>query len=104
MNQTPQSIGNLNILSNTKPSSIPPISSVSSPAQILMNRNSQSSDPQLTMKKNNDFLKNSRSTKQTTLNTIKRPQLTNYAMNEANLGIKLGMNNTLFSENNYDEE
>lgn len=49
-------------------------------------------------------MKNSRSTKQTTLNTIKKPQLTNYAMNEVNLGLKVGMSNTLFSDNNYDEE
>ena len=31
--------------------------------------------------KNNEMLKNSSASKQTTLNTIKRPQLTNYAMN-----------------------
>lgn len=49
------------------------------------------------MSKNNEILKNSRTSKQTTLNTIKRPQLTNYAMNEANLGIKVGISNTLFS-------
>ncbi len=53
---------------------------------------------------NLEHLKNSRSTKQTTLNTIKKPQLTNYALNEANLGLKVAMSNTLFSENNFEEE
>ena len=50
------------------------------------------------------MLKNSRSTKQTTLNTIKKPQLTNYALNEVNLGLKVAMNNTLFFDNNFEEE
>ncbi len=59
------------------------------------------SDP---INRQSELLKNSRSTKQTTLNTIKKPQLTNYALNEANLGLKVGMNNTLFSDNNYEEE
>lgn len=53
--------------------------------------------------KNNEMLKNSRTSKQTTLHTVKRPQLTNYAMNEANLGLKVGLSNSLFSENHGDE-
>jgi hypothetical protein len=56
----------------------------------------------INLSKNHEALKNSRSTTKqtTTMNTIKKPQLTNYALNEVNLGIKLGMNNTLFSDNN----
>lgn len=33
--------------------------------------------------------------------TIKRPQLTNYAMNEANLGVQVGINPSLFSDNEF---
>jgi predicted oxidoreductase len=43
-------------------------------------------------------IKNSRTTKQQTISTVKRPQLTNYALNEgSNLGVKLGFHPTLFS-------
>jgi hypothetical protein len=41
--------------------------------------------------------KMSRTTKQQTLSTIRRPQLTNYALNEGNLGVKLGFNPSFFS-------
>ena len=45
----------------------------------------------------------SRTTKQQTISTTKKPQLTNYAMNEgSNLGVKLGFHPTLFSENEND--
>lgn len=45
-----------------------------------------------------DPIKMSRTTKQQTISTIKRPQLTNYALNEGNnLGVKLGFHPTLFS-------
>ena len=45
-----------------------------------------------------DAIKGSRTTKQQTISTAKRPQLTNYALNEgANLGVKLGFQPTLFS-------
>lgn len=37
--------------------------------------------------------------KQPSLSTIRKPQLTNYAMNEANLGVQMGMNPSIFSEN-----
>ena len=33
------------------------------------------------------------------LSTLRKPQLTNYALNEANLGVKMGMNPSIFSEN-----
>ena len=47
-----------------------------------------------------DATKGSRTTKQQTISTVKRPQLTNYAINEGgNLGVKLGFQPTLFSEN-----
>jgi hypothetical protein len=50
-----------------------------------------------------DPIKMSRTTKQQTISTIKRPQLTNYALNEGNnLGVKLGFHPTLFSENEND--
>lgn len=102
VNQTPKSIpsnlNNMNSFQTSKAPSMPPIYSSESPAHILMHYGSES------MNRQNEMLKNSRSTKQTTLNTIKKPQLTNYAMNEVNLGLKVGMNNTLFSDNNYEEE
>lgn len=42
--------------------------------------------------------KMSRTTKQQTITSVKRPQLTNYALNEgSNLGVKLGFQPTLFS-------
>lgn len=45
-----------------------------------------------------DPVKMSRTTKQQTISTVKRPQLTNYALNEGNnLGVKLGFHPTLFS-------
>jgi hypothetical protein len=51
---------------------------------------------------NKDGIKMSRTTKQT-ITTVKRPQLTNYALNEGNnLGVKLGFQPTLFSENDND--
>jgi hypothetical protein len=51
----------------------------------------------------NKDIKLSRSTKQQTLTSIRRPQLTNYALNESNnLGVKLGFNPTLFSDNEND--
>ena len=37
--------------------------------------------------------------KQPSLSTIRKPQLTNYALNEANLGVQMGMNPSIFSEN-----
>jgi hypothetical protein len=50
-----------------------------------------------------DQIKQSRTTKQQTISTVKRPQLTNYALNEGtNLGVKLGFHPTLFSENEND--
>jgi hypothetical protein len=104
VNQTPKSLSNTNMFSNSnsKGPSLVPIYSTDSPAHILLQNNSNDF---MSMNRHNDMLKNSRSTKQaTTLNSIRKPQLTNYAMNEANLGLKLGMNNTLFSDNNYDEE
>lgn len=49
---------------------------------------------------NKEGTKGSRTTKQQTISTVKRPQLTNYALNEGNnLGVKLGFQPTLFSEN-----
>lgn len=39
--------------------------------------------------------------KQPSLSTIRKPQLTNYALNEANLGVQMGMNPTLFSDNDF---
>jgi hypothetical protein len=41
----------------------------------------------------------SRTTKQQTLSTIRRPQLTNYALNDrdGNLGVRLGFNPSIFS-------
>ncbi len=45
-----------------------------------------------------DQTKISRTTKRQTISTVKRPQLTNYAMNEgSSLGVKLGFQPTLFS-------
>jgi hypothetical protein len=50
-----------------------------------------------------DTNKMSRTTKHQTLSTIRKPQLTNYALNEGtNLGVKLGFQPTLFSENDND--
>ena len=50
-----------------------------------------------------DQTKMSRTTKQQTISTTKKPQLTNYALNEgSNLGVKLGFHPTLFSENEND--
>lgn len=37
--------------------------------------------------------------KHPSLSTIRKPQLTNYALNEANLGVQMGMNPSIFSEN-----
>lgn len=37
--------------------------------------------------------------KPASLSTIRKPQLTNYALNEANLGVQMGMNPSIFSEN-----
>ena len=48
-------------------------------------------------------IKQSRTTKQQTISSTRRPQLTNYAMNESNhLGVKLGFHPTLFSDNDND--
>ena len=50
-----------------------------------------------------DQTRMSRTTKQQTISTTKKPQLTNYALNEgSNLGVKLGFHPTLFSENEND--
>jgi hypothetical protein len=50
-----------------------------------------------------DPIKMSRTTKQQTISTAKRPQLTNYALNEgSNLGVRLGFNPMLFTENEHD--
>ena len=50
-----------------------------------------------------DMTKGSRTTKQQTITTVRRPQLTNYAMNEGgSLGVKLGFQPTLFSQNDND--
>lgn len=35
--------------------------------------------------------------KNPSLPSVKRPQLTNYAMNEVNLGVQMGMNPSIFS-------
>lgn len=37
--------------------------------------------------------------KHPSISTIRKPQLTNYALNEANLGVQMGMNPSIFSEN-----
>ena len=48
-------------------------------------------------------VKGSRTTKQQTISSTRRPQLTNYALNESShLGVKLGFHPTLFSDNDND--
>lgn len=46
-----------------------------------------------------DSINKSMNTGKPTLSTIRKPQLTNYALNEANLGVQMGMNPSMFSEN-----
>ena len=41
----------------------------------------------------------SRGTNNYSFSSVRRPQLTNYAMNEANLGVQVGLNPTIFSDN-----
>lgn len=54
--------------------------------------------PSMQIPLNNDVIKMSKTTKQQTMSKIRRPQLTNYALNDgSNLGVKLGFNPTLFS-------
>lgn len=40
---------------------------------------------------------------QPSLVTVRRPQLTNYALNDANLGVKLGFHPALFTDNENDD-
>lgn len=80
VNQTAKQVDQLKIFSNTKNTTMPPLNTVKSPSQGLFNNTSDQNDL-LNAIRNNDMLKNSRTSKQTTLKTVKRPQLTNYAMN-----------------------
>lgn len=91
-------------------STLPTIKITAAPLPSEKNVDDDVSQPIIIKKSKNEFNNKLNSTKdsinkslntkpQPSLSTIRKPQLTNYALNEANLGVQMGMNPSIFSEN-----